>query len=307
MEEKYYKGLWIHYLLGQGTNGSRALVNKGLWCEDEMNHSIKHSINNAMHEYAMSGNVDNANTSISKDEKESTKVAKTAIHLSHNNMLDKKDWVNFKTLKDLKQALLDLEHPLHVTSIQTVFSSFDQLNIVEKGDINLVNASEHMDLLPKIMVIGEAPGEEEDKTGLPFVGASGQLLEQIFESIYLSRKTNIYISNVLPWRPPANRTPTEDEVDFFLPYLIQHIKIISPKLLILVGGTAYKALFKNESDYKSTTPISKIRGKFIMHPSLQIPCFVVFHPSYLLRASSAKRIMWHDMLLLQDWLQKQNF
>lgn len=182
----------------------------------------------------------------------------------------------------LLEAINNLNHPLQILSTNTVFSS--------------PLPSKH----PQIMAIGEAPGEEEDKKGEPFVGASGQLLEEIFNSIGLNRQENIYITNILPWRPPANRTPSAEEVEFFLPYVYKHIELMQPKILILVGSTAYKALFGGKE------PISKIRGNFIMHPTLKIPCFIIFHPSYLLRAPTAKKTMWHDMITLKKWLLDNN-
>ncbi|WP_246119872.1 uracil-DNA glycosylase [Candidatus Nesciobacter abundans] len=143
----------------------------------------------------------------------------------------------------------------------------------------------------KIMIVGEAPGEEEDKKGKPFIGDSGKLLEAMFEAAHIKRK-HMYITNVIPWRPPANRTPTKEEISKSQPYLLEHIRIINPKILVLVGSIAMKA-FTNTSE-----AITKSRGIFKEHRNcLYIP---IFHPSYLLRSPSKKKISWNDILQIKE-------
>ena len=97
-------------------------------------------------------------------------------------------------------------------------------------------------LTSNIMIIGEAPGFEEDKIGKPFVGAAGKKLDEMIKAIGLDRKNNVYITNIIPWRPPNNRTPTEDEINLFLPYVEKHISIINPKILLLFGNVASRSL-----------------------------------------------------------------
>lgn len=171
----------------------------------------------------------------------------------------------------------ELDHPLKRTALSTVFST---------------NARSD------IMLIGEAPGEEEDKQGLPFVGKSGQLLMQIFKSIGLERD-NLYITNLVPWRPPANRTPTHEEMDFFLPVLRRHIELKKPRLIILLGGVVTKALISKD------TAISKVRGQFIdlTINQTQVKLMPTFHPSYLLRSPLMKKLAWEDMCKLRSYLK----
>jgi uracil-DNA glycosylase len=164
-----------------------------------------------------------------------------------------------------------------------------------------------------VMLVGEAPGADEDKQGKPFVGQSGQLLDRILKSIGLARGEEdpskaIYISNILNWRPPGNRTPTDGEVQISLPFIERHIELIHPKVLILCGGVSAKGLLQ------SGESISKLRGRFHEYqPSVlkkdthikTIPAIATYHPAYLLRTPSQKKAVWMDMLLLQDHLNRR--
>lgn len=166
--------------------------------------------------------------------------------------------------------------------------------------MNLVFASGN----PKasIMLIGEAPGADEDRLGEPFVGLSGQLLDKMLASIGLDRK-NVYISNVLFWRPPGNRSPTDAEVASCLPFAEQHIALVQPKILLLLGGIAAKTLLRTKEG------ITRLRGRWTQYtPHLgqenarSVRCMPLFHPAHLLRQPSAKRHAWSDMLLVKKEL-----
>ncbi|MEI8320753.1 MAG: uracil-DNA glycosylase [Alphaproteobacteria bacterium] len=154
----------------------------------------------------------------------------------------------------------------------------------------------------KVMLVGEAPGADEDRLGKPFVGMSGQLLTKIFQTIGLKRETDLYITNVLPWRPPGNRQPTPQEVKQCLPFLHRHIAIIQPEVLVLVGGTATKALFTDKEG------ITKIRGTWfdLPVPDLDRPITstAIYHPAYLLRSPLRKRDVWMDVLMIKDRISK---
>ena len=143
------------------------------------------------------------------------------------------------------------------------------------------------------MIIGEAPGFEEDKIGKPFVGAAGKKLDQMINAIDLDRRKNVYITNIIPWRPPDNRTPTNDEIGIFIPYVEKHISIINPKIILLFGNVASKSILKIEDG------ITKIHGKWFNYknPFLkkEILTTCIFHPSYLLRSPSQKKIAWEDL------------
>ena len=153
----------------------------------------------------------------------------------------------------------------------------------------------------KVMVIGEAPGNNEDLQGIPFCGDSGKLLDEIFRSIDLSRKENLYITNVIFWRPPGNRRPTDEELAICKPFVERHIQLVDPKVIVLVGATSMAAILENNE------PVSKIRGQLMDFSASFLPkkikTFAIFHPSYLLRQPSKKRIAWVDMLTLEKFLK----
>jgi len=148
----------------------------------------------------------------------------------------------------------------------------------------------------KVMFIGEAPGEEEDRRGLPFVGVSGQLLDRMVQHVGLDR-SSFYITNVLFWRPPGNRQPTQAEVAACLPFLRRHIELVAPRLLVFVGGSAASALLGR------TEGIGKLRGRWMIYesPGLAQPAsaLATYHPAYLLRSPAQKREAWRDLLLLK--------
>jgi DNA polymerase len=156
----------------------------------------------------------------------------------------------------------------------------------------------------RIMLVGEAPGAEEDRAGLPFVGASGQLLDRMLASIGLDR-TTVLITNILPWRPPGNRTPTETEIAVCLPFVLRHIALVAPDVVLLLGATAVRAITGN------TQGIRRIRGQWqsLALPGLDrpIPCLPTYHPAYLLRTPLAKREAWADLLELQSRIILKNY
>ena len=147
-----------------------------------------------------------------------------------------------------------------------------------------------------IMLIGEAPGASEDQQGIPFCGKSGQLLDRMLASIGLNR-ASCYITNVLFWRPPGNRRPTDEELAICKPFVEKHIALINPMILILIGGTATAALLDN------TVGITKLRQKSHIYTNgyldHDIPTFALFHPSYLLRQPLHKKLAWEDLLAIK--------
>ena len=147
----------------------------------------------------------------------------------------------------------------------------------------------------KIMFIGEGPGAQEDAEGIPFVGRAGKLLGKMLESIKLNR-SKIYISNVVNYRPPLNRRPTEIEIKRYLPFLKEHIEIINPKILVLLGSTALNTLIGNE------VVISKARGKWIQRKiGLANPWIIAsFHPAFLMRQPEQKKFAWIDLKMIRE-------
>jgi len=159
-------------------------------------------------------------------------------------------------------------------------------------------------LQASIMIIGEAPGQNEDETGLPFVGRAGQLLEKILASVKLDSKQDVYIANINKCRPPDNRNPTAEEIKACKPYLLEQIRLVDPKIILLTGATALKGLLAEKRG------ITKIRGQWIEWEGRL--CMPIFHPSYLLRNSSRevggpKWLMWQDIQAVRakfDEIQK---
>ena len=145
------------------------------------------------------------------------------------------------------------------------------------------------------MFIGEAPGRDEDLQGVPFVGRSGALLDRMMNAIDMDRSRLAYITNVIFWRPPGNRPPTPEEAAVCAPFLVRHIELQQPKVLVLLGGTPVKHVLQWDDG------ITRVRGKWGVYRSkaLEIPALAMFHPAYLLRQPSAKQQTWQDLQSLK--------
>ena len=186
-----------------------------------------------------------------------------------------------QTLAELEAAVRGFDGcPLKVTATHTVF------------------CDGHADA--EVMVVGEAPGSEEDRQGKPFVGPAGQLLDKMLAAIGLSRADSVYIANVLPWRPPGNRQPNHSEVAVCLPFIERHIALKAPKLLILAGGTSAKTLLGTADG------IMRLRGRWVDYaaPGLPapVPAMPIYHPAFLLRQPAMKRDAWRDLLQIKKRL-----
>ena len=144
------------------------------------------------------------------------------------------------------------------------------------------------------MIIGEGPGANEDKEGVPFIGRAGKLLDDMLLSINLDRK-NVYITNVVNYRPPENRKPTAEEIKIYLPFLVKHVEIINPKILILLGSTALNTIIGDEE------VISKARGKWVKKKIGHCLTDVIasFHPAFLMRQPDQKKMAWIDLKMIK--------
>ena len=164
---------------------------------------------------------------------------------------------------------------------------------LKKNATNLVFADGNVN--SKIMIIGEGPGANEDAEGKPFVGRAGKLLDKMLSAIKLDR-TKVYISNVVNYRPPANRKPTEIEIERYLPYLKSHIEIINPKILVLLGSTALNTLIGSE------VVISKARGQWIQKEIGSSKPWIIasFHPAFLMRQPEQKKLAWIDLKMIRE-------
>ncbi len=177
----------------------------------------------------------------------------------------------------------------NLEALRATMAAFDGCAL-KKGARSLVFA----DGVPgaRVMIVGEAPGREEDQQGLPFVGASGQLLDKMFAAIGLSRKADdathaLYITNTIPWRPPQNRDPSSDEIAMMMPFLERHIALAAPEILVTMGNSATKTLLA------TTTGITRMRGNWSERNG--IPLLPMFHPAALLRDPLKKREAWADL------------
>ena len=148
------------------------------------------------------------------------------------------------------------------------------------------------------LVIGEAPGAEEDRRGEPFVGAAGQLLDAMLRAIGLDRRTNVYIANVLKSRPPNNRDPRPEEVEACLPYLVRQIALLQPKIMLAVGRIAAQNLLGTDA------PLGRLRGRVHHFGERQTPLVVTYHPAYLLRTPADKRKAWEDLKFARSVYQQ---
>lgn len=179
--------------------------------------------------------------------------------------------------------------------LRNAMAVFDHCAL-KKGARNLVFSDGVPDA--RVMIVGEAPGREEDQQGKPFVGRAGQMLDRMFASIGLSRtgdaQTGLYITNVLPWRPPQNRDPSADEIAMLLPFLERHITLVQPEIIVLMGNSACKALL-------GRTGITRLRGTWTEVQNR--PALPMFHPAGVLRDPLKKRGCWADLLSLQARLR----
>ena len=195
-----------------------------------------------------------------------------SLEINSNLEHDSNELSEINTLKDLQSFIENYDEcELSHTARSTVFSD---------GNVDA-----------EVMLIGEAPGNQEDIEGKPFVGKSGQLLDKILETININR-TNCYISNIIPWRPPGNRNPTAEEINTCLPFIKKHIQLINPKILMLIGSISAKSILDQ------TIGITKLRGIWHLYKdkNIEIPALPVFHPAYLLRRPANKAFAMTDML-----------
>ncbi len=179
-------------------------------------------------------------------------------------------------LKEINTEIINLRHPLEKTAQNPVF-----------GDGPLYS---------NLLICGEAPGLEEDKTGKPFVGMAGHILNNALFCAQLSRK-EVFITNILPWRPPLNRPPTKEETELFAPYLYKYIDIVSPKIILLLGLTPARALLKISNNLSMSKLLYKI------YSVRNIPTICCYHPSYLQRIPIFKQYLWNTLRIIVKYVE----
>jgi DNA polymerase len=182
-------------------------------------------------------------------------------------------------------------------ALREALAAFDRCEL-KRGARNLVFADGRPGA--RVMILGEAPGREEDLQGLPFVGRAGQLLDRMFAAIGLDRQSPdpgqaLYITNVLPWRPPQNRDPSPEEIAMMMPFVRRHVELADPDILVAMGNHACRGLLGRSG-------ITRLRGTW--ETALGRPVLPMVHPAYLLRTPQAKREVWADLLSLQAKLRE---
>jgi DNA polymerase len=183
-----------------------------------------------------------------------------------------------------------------LAALKAAMAAFDLCEL-KRGARNLVFADGRPEA--RVMIVGEAPGREEDMQGLPFVGPAGQLLDRMLAAIGLARDQAeaaqaVYITNVLPWRPPQNRDPSPEEIAMLMPFVRRHVDLVEPEVIVAMGNHACQGLLGRRG-------ITRMRGEWA--EALGRPVLPMFHPAYLLRNPAAKREAWHDLLMLQAKLR----
>lgn len=205
---------------------------------------------------------------------------------------------SLQPLEQLPSGTPDLSSVSTLGQLKDVLSKFDGCAL-KKTASNLVFSDGNPDA--RIMLIGEAPGRDEDRMGLPFVGESGQLLDRMLGSVGFGRN-DVYITNTLPWRPPGNRTPSSEEVQMLWPFLCRHIELKAPDIIVALGGSSTKLLLESKMG------ILKLRGS-VTEKSFggrAIPILATLHPAYLLRTPIQKRSSYSDLLQLRAMADNLN-
>ena len=217
------------------------------------------------------------------------------------NLLEYYNSININLLLDshpLKRNTSSISATLSGTKIQKLEKIKKNIQNIKNCELkesatNLVFGDGNIN--SKIMIVGEGPGANEDAEGKPFVGRAGKLLDKMLVAIQLDR-TKVYITNVVNYRPPSNRKPTEVEIERYLPYLKSHIEIINPKILLLLGSTALNTLIGSD------VVISRARGKWIQKEIGSVKPWIIasFHPAFLMRQPEQKKLAWMDLKMIRD-------
>jgi len=202
--------------------------------------------------------------------------------------------INNKQLSLLEEIYLLASKCNTIVELKKSVFSFDlcQLKIISKNTVFSCG-----NIGADIMFIGEAPGQKEDEKGVPFCGRSGKLLDNMLASVSMTRE-DIYITNAIFWRPPANRNPNQEELELCKPFLEKHIQLVNPKIIVTLGGVSTKLLLNlSESISIIRGDIYDYTNKFL---NKTIPCLPTFHPAYLLRSHGQKKYAWEDLKKLKD-------
>ena len=230
-------------------------------------------------------------------------IYKMKINLNQKliNLIEYYNLINANFLlsnSPLKRKLNNTTHTFTGTKSEKLNKLKKKIQLIKdcelkKNATNLVFGNGNIN--SKIMIVGEGPGANEDAEGKPFVGRAGKLLDKMLAAIQLDR-TKVYITNVVNYRPPSNRRPTDSEIERYFPFLKSHIEIINPKILLLLGSTALNTLIGNE------VVISKARGKWMQKEIGLVKPWIIasFHPAFLMRQPEQKKLAWIDLKMIRD-------
>ena len=182
----------------------------------------------------------------------------------------------------------------NLTQLEQAINNFKHCDL-RRGSRNLVFSDGVPDA--RVMILGDAPGREEDLKGKPFVGPEGVLLDKMLAAVGLGRQENIYIGTVIPWRPPQDREPQQSEIDMMTPFARRHVALVNPEVLICMGNTSCISVLGKGG-------VNKLRGQW--HQGFNLPVMPMAHPRNLLRQPAGKKQAWQDLLELKSWLRKRH-
>ncbi len=233
------------------------------------------------------------------DKKESNILQTKPLEDKHNkpNKINNKAMISKQPISTNNKNIAYLNNINSIEELKEIVNNFDGCELKNFATNTVFSDGAHD---AKIMLIGEAPGAKEDEQGVPFCGESGKLLDLALEAIGLSREKNIYITNTVFWRPPANRKPTKQELELCRPFLEKHIALLAPKLIICVGSTAAANILGDKITINAARNKTYLyNNEYLAQP---IKTMSIFHPAYLLRQPGKKKDTWFDLLKIKNFL-----
>lgn len=255
----------------------------------------KNAPNETAHQYPIQKTLNNSQPIILNTDQAIFKLA----NLNKNNQQNPEKFIAINDIISEAKKLANCAQ--NIEELRKIVENFDGCNL-KKMATNTVFSDGNVN--SKIMIIGEAPGNQEDLEGIPFCGDSGEMLTAMLAGINLFRQKDYYITNVIFWRPPGNRKPTSEELAICRPFLERHIELFDPKIIILIGATAMGALIETKET------ISNLRGKIIDYKlnfmDSKVKILTIFHPSFLMRQPLKKKIAWLDMQSLKKFTNEIN-
>ncbi len=300
---KWLKSMGIEYYCSDKKDSKNSLIQE--LSKLEKNKTIKHAKKTDL---VKSDSINSNMISFNNISTNSTNISSTAVRSNINNKQNKQSSIISAKNANLGNVPTNIanarklaDNARTIEELRTALEGFNGCELKEFAN-HMVFSDGPTDA--PILILGEAPGATEDEKGIPFCGDSGLMLDKMLGAINISRKTNAYITNSVFWRPPANRRPTNDEIEICKPFVEKHIALIKPKFIILVGGTAIAALLGKKVSFSD---IRQNNYPYInQYLSENIPTSAIFHPAYLLRQPTQKKSTWYDLLKIREFLDLLN-